>query len=93
MDFGTTPNHLIAGNTAHTVVTQSTVSLLSNQMAGLSKYSFAYIYEYFLKFNFNLHHCYRSHLYDECLLLSLMMMNHNMNLFGLSRLVVDHIAP
>lgn len=40
IDFGTTPNQLIAGNTAHTVVTQSTVNMLSNQMAGLSKFSF-----------------------------------------------------
>ncbi|XP_057202157.1 target of Myb protein 1 isoform X2 [Triplophysa rosa] len=36
IDFGATPNQLIAGNTPQSVVSQSTVKMLSNQMAGLS---------------------------------------------------------
>ncbi|XP_056609952.1 target of Myb protein 1 isoform X2 [Triplophysa dalaica] len=36
IDFGAIPNQLIAGNAPQSVVSQSTVNMLSNQMAGLS---------------------------------------------------------
>lgn len=54
IDFGAIPNQLIAGNTPQSVVSQSTVNMLSNQMAGLSKFSFAYIYKLFLTLYFSL---------------------------------------